>query len=515
MNKKRIAVVLVVLMIIVACFSACNLFNEPCKNHVDADKNGICDVCGENVESGCKVHVDMDGDNVCDSCGEVITSGESTEVDLYSVNDLHGKYLDTDQQPGVDNLTTYFKEKKEENENTYFLSLGDMWQGSLESNSTHGALATEWMNEVGFSCMVYGNHEFDWGEDPIRYNVELAEFPFLAVNIYERDTNTLADYCEPSVILTAGEVQIGVIGAIGDCYSSISADKTRDIYFKTGAQLTRLVKDESERLRNQGADYIIFAVHDGYDYYDESLSNGYVDLVFEGHSHKSYKEVDKYGVYHLQGGGENKGISHAKLVFDENEEIASVSAQTLKNSVYANYAPDDVIDRLVEKYRDKIGDPQAVLGYNSRYRSSYELCETVAQLYYEVGIAEWGDQYPIVLGGGFLKARSPYNIPAGNVTYAMLYSIFPFDNEIQLCSVKGDSLRNNFFFTQNKSYHIYYGSYGIEVQNSIDPNKTYYIVVDSYTSQYAPNNLTVVESYSFDIMARDLLKQYVMDGNWA
>lgn len=515
MNKKRIAIALVALMIILACFVACDTFNGPCKVHIDRDKDGFCDICGEPVKEGCKIHIDANGDNICDSCDEPLFAEDNTAVDFYSVNDLHGKYLDTDEQPGVDNLTTYFKQQKQNNQNTFFLSLGDMWQGSAESNSTHGALATEWMNEIGFSCMVYGNHEFDWGEDAIRENVELAEFPFLAINIYERDTNTLADYCEPSLMLTAGEVQIGVIGAIGDCYSSISADKTRDIYFKTGAQLSRLVKDESTKLRNQGADYIVFAVHDGYDAYDESLSNGYVDLVFEGHTHSSYKKVDKYGVHHLQGGGENKGISHARVVFDETETAMSISAQTIPNRTYANYAPDDVIDRLVEKYRDQIGDPNAVIGYNSRYRSSNELCETVARLYYETGIAEWGNQYPIVLGGGFLRARSPYDIPAGDVTYAMLFSIFPFDNEIQLCSVKGDSLRDNFFFTSNNSYHIYYGSYGAEVQNSIDPTATYYIIVDSYTSQYAPNRLTVIASYTFDVMARDLLKQYVADGNWA
>ena len=36
------------------------------------------------------------------------------------------------------------------------------------------------------------------------------------------------------------KIQVGIIGAIGDCYSSIASDKVQDIYFKTGNDLTAL-----------------------------------------------------------------------------------------------------------------------------------------------------------------------------------------------------------------------------------------------------------------------------------
>src|SRR5574344_776120 len=48
-------------------------------------------------------------------------------------------------------------------ESTLFLSSGDMWQGSADSNLTHGALMVNWMNIAGFESMAIGNHEFDWG----------------------------------------------------------------------------------------------------------------------------------------------------------------------------------------------------------------------------------------------------------------------------------------------------------------------------------------------------------------
>ena len=53
------------------------------------------------------------------------------------------------------------------------------------------------------------------------------------------------------------------------------------------------------------------------------------------------------------------------------------------------------------------------------------------------------------------------------------------------------------------------GDYGNSIRNNIDVNATYYVVVDDYTAYYAPNNLTVVEKYTPNVFARDLLAEYI------
>ena len=244
-------------------------------------------------------HHDQDDNGKCDVCGVSTV----VIVDFYNINDLHGKIADGENHPGVDELTTYLKKAKKTNDHTVLLSSGDMWQGTSESNLTKGLLTTDWMNSVGFAAMALGNHEYDWGEDPIKENVHLAQFPILAINVYDRTTNKRVDYCKSSTIVKKGDIKIGIIGAMGDCYSSISADKVKNVYFKTGNDLTKLVKEESTKLRSQGADYIVMLLHDGFEqsksnsttsvtardlksYYDVALSDGYVDLVFEGHTHQ-------------------------------------------------------------------------------------------------------------------------------------------------------------------------------------------------------------------------------------
>ena len=136
-----------------------------------------------------------------------------------------------------------------------------------------------------------------------------------------------------------------------------------------------------------------------------------------------------------------------------------------------------------------------------------------ADLYLKAGLEEWGEEYEIFLGGGYLKTRSPYNLEAGNVCYKDLQSLMPFDNEIVLCSVSGADLSNKFVNTSNRDYHCSYSEFGEKNKSDIDFSKTYYIVVDSYTSDYAFNRLTVIKRYSkLNFYARDLLAEYVKNG---
>ena len=456
--------------------------------------------------------MDVDANGVCDDCNQSVV----VSVDFYAVNDLHGKFLQSDSQPGVGGLTTYLKEAKASQENTILLSSGDMWQGSSESNLTKGKIINDWMSEMDFVSMTLGNHEFDWGTSYIAQNAATCDVPFLAINVYEKSTNQRAPYCQPSIMVETGGAKIGIIGAVGDCYSSISSDKVQDVYFQTGSSLTSLVKAEANRLRAAGADCIVYSLHDGTEGYDESLSNGYVDLVFEGHTHSRYVNQDSKGVYHLQGGGENKNVSHATLSVNiARNSVHTSKAETISSSVYGNKADDPIVQTLTTKYADAIAKGYEVLGYNSKYRNDSELEALVAQLYLEKGLERWGNQYNIVLGGGFLKARSPYKLNAGEVYYSDIQTIFPFENQIVLCSISGYKLKSKFLETTNTDYYCAYSTYGNSIKNNINTNATYYVIVDTYTSQYTSNGLTEVARYDETTFACDLLAEYIKGGGFA
>ena len=470
-------------------------------------------------------HIDKANDGFCDNCSKFLL----VMVDFYNLNDIHGKLDDADTHPGLDELSTYLADVKQTDDHTVLLSSGDMWQGSAESNLTKGLIMTDWMNQMGFSAMAMGNHEYDWGEAPIEENDKQAQFPFLAINIYDRETDQQVSYCESSVIVDLGPLQMGIIGAIGDCYSSIAADKVTDVYFKTGSELTRLVKAESDKLRSEGADFIVYLLHDGYtssksrptsvsnkqlkSYYDPALSDGYIDLVFEGHTHQKYVLTDSYGVYHLQGGGDNEGICHVEVAINIANGSSSVqTAELISTGAYAGQEDHPIVGQLLDKYDEQVSAANQVLGTNRVNRNSKSLQQLVADLYYKAGLKHWGAQYDIALGGGFISIRDPGYLAAGEVTYKMLYSLLPFDNQLVLCSIKGEDLLSRFYNSQDGRYFISYGDYGARLKDQIDPDGVYYVVVDSYSSLYGPNKLTEIKRYDASVYARDLMAQYVKDG---
>lgn len=495
---------------------------------------GVCTECGMPEDMGggdggeldgsCN-HVDADGDRVCDLCdGNTVVI-----IDFYALNDLHGKIFDTDAQPGVDELTTYIKNAYETDDNVVVLSSGDMWQGSSESNLTHGNMMTEWMMELGTVSMTYGNHEFDWSNSYIYENLEIADFPFLAINIYDTKTGTRVDFAEASVVVERGGAKIGIIGAIGDCLSSISGEKTQGIEFKVGSVLTSLVKAESERLRSLGCDVIVYSIHDGlavsgeggsaddYElahYYDTALSRGYVDVVFEGHTHHNYVRVDSEGIYHIQGGGENDAISHVELMVDViSDDVVVRTVETVESEVYDDCDDDDIVEELRAKYAQQIAKADEHLGRADAFTSGNTLRQLCAELYLEYGLEEWGADYgDIVLAGGYIGIRSPYDLYAGDVYYKDIYSLFPFDNALCLCTVSGYKLLSQFINSTNSNYFISYSDYGSTVKDSINSSDTYYVITDTYSAYYSYNGLTVVDVLDEEIFARDMIAEYIKGG---
>ena len=539
--KTRLLSILLVLVMLVSCVASCQGNNGTTTSttttwldtttstttttrpttSTTTTTQGTTTTTGGNVDPDpdtCPIndHSDVDNNGWCDSCGyDVIET-----LDFYTFNDLHGKFEDGDNHPGVDELTAYLENRREIDEHTVLLSTGDMWQGGSASNETQGRIITDWMNYLGFEAMALGNHEFDWGQDAIKANVELAKFPILAINIYDNVTGKRVDYCEPSVMIERGGCQIGIIGAIGDCYSSISSSMTEGINFKVGSALTALVKEESQRLRDQGADIIVYLIHDGTtyssvkvsDYYDETLSrDGYVDLVFGGHTHSYYVTTDSYGVPHLQGGGDNnKGITHVELdVNFANGTITYRFIGYVSHSDCSSFDGSSAIQDIINKYWDEIGWIYGELGYNAKNRNSSTIASTVAKLYYEAGVAKWGAEYDIVLAGGQLNVRSPYYVYAGNVQYSDLQMVLPFDNPLYLCRIKGSDLKTKFL--NNSNYAKYSTISASEVKN----NEYYYIIADSWTALYDWANCEAIEIYDENIFARDLLAQYIMQGGWS
>lgn len=436
-------------------------------------------------------------------------------IELFALNDMHGNVEDSSTGLGISKTSTLLKTYPNDVNNTLYISQGDMWQGSAASNLTRGQFVNDWMNQLHFASMTMGNHEFDWGTEYVRTNSQSANFPYLGINIFDRSTNKRVDYLDASTIINKNGAKIGIIGAIGDCYSSISASYVQDVYFKVGDELTNLVKNEAIRLKSEEkCDFVIYSLHEDDQNYDIELSN-YVDLVLEGHTHKNYVRTDARGIYHIQSAGYNKTINYISIDINTTKDTFVVNkTKSIYTNDYSYLDKDSEAESLFTKYASVISSSNEPIGYNSQYRSSTEIKQLVADLYLEYGMSKWSANYDIYLGGGFISTRSPYNLYEGYITYADLVEILPFDNDLVLCSISGYDLNYKFVNTSNSNYYISLSDYG-RANSYINFSDTYYVIVDTYTSDYASNNLTVIERYTTGkFYARDMLANYIAAGNF-
>ena len=448
-------------------------------------------------------------------------------IQLFSTNDLHGQVNpDGGYNPGLSKLTANMQSLASQNDQfNIFVDQGDIYQGTAEAGLSYGYNMDDFLLANGYESSTLGNHEFDWGEQRIIDHVNYSATTILANNIRYTKNNTSPEWATPYKLVSRNGVKIGIIGAIGDVKSSISASQIQGITFLTGNALTQQIKRDSQTLKDMGADFIILSIHDGTSrgqnngvsylshYNVPALSGSYVDLVLEGHTHQRYRYYDSQGVWHLQNYSNGSTFFLSKLQCTYEDGDYKVSLPTASQPIYYSSTSsnnDKVIDEIDNWYRTyKYGKLQSeIVGKNVPFMDDSTFEDLTAKTYYEFGMEMTkGTKYEIVLGGGFLQTRTPYDLAGGTVLYGDIFNLLPFDNDLVLCSISGSDLKSKFLNSTNSSYHIYSSITSSQVVNS----NTYYILTDSYTSDYSTNNLTVITNYTAtnSLYPRDLVAKYL------
>ncbi len=445
--------------------------------------------------------IQLSSDNVSEISATSMLSSTTLSpiitIDLFNLNDFHGalEYNPSNKEIGINRLSTYFKTQLLSNPNSVFLSSGDMWQGSADSNITRGRLVVDAMNHLAFSAMAIGNHEFDWTDSYIRQNEMRSNFPLLGINILDKQTQQRANFADASVLIERSGIQIGIIGTIGaSLESSILTSAVMNYDF---IPYTTLVQEESGRLRGLGADLIILLNHDG------SVEPGvlpYVDGVFNGHTHRrEVFHLDGKPVY--QGQAYGQAISHMRFAFNSVNMVPSFLQN--QSGVYT-------YDYLLSSNRFPTEDPEMKAIYDA-----YLTNEINAIKNEEIGYAE-GSFSRSNLGQLAVEEMLQYgqsvksevvasfhntggvraSIDEGPVTYGELYKAFPFDNELMIVEVTGEAL----------SWWLSESLYKRTVPNLIPINltQTYWIISINYltekhfeSSQYPHNIASALNTHQF------------------
>lgn len=426
-----------------------------------------------------------------------------TSLDFYTINDTHGAIMnDHGKQIGISAMSSFYKSQYDKNpEGTVILSSGDMWQGTADSNLTRGETMTNWMNLVGFEAMAIGNHEFDWGVKVIEQNKELANFPYLGINILDPNNQRPA-WASPSMITYRGPYKIGIVGGIGNLESSIAVSSLGG--YSLSNKYRNLIEDEAERLKTEEAcDIIVVSIHNG-DLSITSKGAKYINAVFEGHTHENYAYNDEYGIPHVQCYSNGSDIQQVSFRVNSDGELVLKQPSLQDHNYYGlmGYSSDEDTDVLIDYYATVV-DPikNEVLGYtdeslNSSYLATLSMKATLE--YYQEG-----DWHPEVVAAFANTGSARTSLPAGEITYGNVYQVFPFDNANVFCTVSG--MQVNQLLTDS-----YYASWSDD-SVKIEANKTYTIVAVSYVTEANPDLFKEIDRDS-EMVQRDIFADYLRNG---
>lgn len=238
-------------------------------------------------------------------------------LSVVSTNDVHGRMS---QLPLLGGFVRNLREARARDGGAVLLlDAGDIFQGTIESNSNEGAAMVRAFAALAYDAAALGNHEFDFGpagphsvplapkDDPLgalKARVAQAPFAFLNANLHMTDGKPLPiPKLKPSVMLTRRGVRIGIVGAVtANLLRTTHPGNTQGIVV---VPLAAAIGARAAELRKQGARVVIALIHAGGECRDlrahddisscatdseafdlaRALPPGSVDLIIGGHTH--------------------------------------------------------------------------------------------------------------------------------------------------------------------------------------------------------------------------------------
>jgi 5'-nucleotidase len=223
---------------------------------------------------------------------------------LLHTNDFHGRLeADSSGRGGAANLMGVINNIRRTvgEKNVLLLDAGDeFFAAPAISQLLMGESVIDVFNMMGYELAVFGNHEFDKGQEVLQDRVAQSEYPWLGANIVIEGTEwDHPTWAKPYVIIQAGEprnpVRLGVIGVDTDETPEVTLiGTTAGLEFK---DLTESILHYYDEVKSQ-SDALIVVAHMGTDdsgpykglktIAQELIDAGKpVDLMIGGHQHQA------------------------------------------------------------------------------------------------------------------------------------------------------------------------------------------------------------------------------------
>lgn len=281
-------------------------------------------------------------------------AGNEFVIPIFHTTDLHGHilpgpdYANTPNLGGLARCVTQINKWRAEFPQHLLLDIGDLYQGTAVGWQTGGRVMVDCLNHLNYDAWVIGNHEFDWGADPLRQCVTASRMPVLSANalIGERALNGLGPAKIPGWENLAGALikdvagfKIAVIGLTTPGLTYWIPDNLLGDFRATDP--VEALRPLIAAVESQGVDAIIIAAHMGLRFPNapDDFANRVnaicaafpqVSAFIGAHTHKDFPESKVANVPYTQVNYHGINVGRLDLVFDrDTRKVVNVASQSV------------------------------------------------------------------------------------------------------------------------------------------------------------------------------------------
>jgi 5'-nucleotidase len=401
------------------------------------------------------------------TCALALTAGTAAadySLTILHTNDFHARFEPISKYDGPcsseDNaagecfggtarLVTAVTEARARSNNSVLLDGGDQFQGTLFYTYYKGAMAAEFMNQLGYDGMTVGNHEFDDGPEVLAGFMSAVDFPILMSNADVSGEPLLADTLMKSTVIERGGEKIGLIGLTPQNTDELASPGDNIIF----TDPSDAVQGEVDKLTDMGVNKIIVMSHSGYAVDQEVAANTTgVDVIVGGHSNTLLSNTNDraQGAYPtmvgdtaiVQAYAYGKFLGELNVTFDDAGNITEAMGEPIiiDGAVTEDAGAVARIAELaapLEEIRNRV-----VAEASDAIEGNRDVCRAMecsgGNLVADAMLDRVADQGIVVAiaNAGGIRA----SIDAGEVTMGEVFTVLPFQNTLSTFEVTGDVL---------------------------------------------------------------------------
>jgi 2',3'-cyclic-nucleotide 2'-phosphodiesterase (5'-nucleotidase family)/LysM repeat protein len=452
------------------------------------DKLKIDEISDESTDDKLKIDEITDESTNIQQKIEYSDNGKKINMIIIATSDIHGRFMpyeyairSENKKGSLAQISTIVKEIRTKNPNTIVVDAGDTIQDNYADifiNETKNPII-EAMNYINYDAWILGNHEFNFGIEPLKKIIKEFKNEVISSNIYDESGNRLV---KPYTILEIEDgIKIGIIGTTHPDIMKWDRENLNGYTVTDPAIETKKIINEIK----ENVDFILSVNHIGMKTDEKDITgiknilnkNQEIDALIFGHDHKKIQsyyysngqiyekpqnQIKEKMIPIIEPGKWGETLAKIEVTFtkengkyeiknrEEDIKISLIDIQTKEKTI----EPDPEIVKILKPYHEKaLKDADTVIGTlmggdlvepNQIENIPQVWLEPSAmidlinkvQIYYANKLTEQN-----VFISAAAAFREDANIKKGSITKADISKIYKFDNTLYVLQMTGKQLK--------------------------------------------------------------------------